>query len=686
MDNKIRAEPAAQQWKRVVIIRSAPVSQIAEMLSRPEFKRLPSERLTVLAQKDMEMDDLSSVFGKAQIIRIPAGPFRFSKIPFSAWRRLFALRPDIFVIPYNNTARIGYAMIELFALLICKNNTVGVMADGERFHITTSYFLARCLKNLRSRIMAPRVGDPVTWARIFLFPITALVTNLFRLLQALWSCRVLLGAGRREYMHFNVHSGINHLVYWTMALNLSRHGRNGVSPHIGLGDYQMKRWFHLSLAPLYPYWNNAPVTLLAGMFGWLVSHLVWMGQVDSGWVLAVMGLALISSLFYHNLFEAQNYNVLGWLFVPTALYATSNGDWFLASLMWLAASQFSFTVGFIAVILLSVLAAVSIDPAPALAIAPAALNLLRYCAPLITGGGAKKTMIRIAKAIGIVDGGIKYKRIYKTEFSIDRIFYLPLNLQFLITATLISGTISPMLAMGNLIYFVNTHYKRFADSQTMRMLLLSLATAQVIQTPSLLLLASYWLAVSPPPFVLGWVSKGDLLDIIPRRQPFYVKRILDVMRRFLDPVEPGEKILAVYDDPENRYEHIFAGYRLSLELPFYVASEKHIHLMPDWWAIFDVNNYDSPDLFWGRDVESVKRNASALGACYAMIYQESGEPLDEKWTANGFAPLGRFDWADFLEDFGELPYSGPPFTWWLLRTPTDKKTCVTIMRLAEARK
>ena len=48
-------------------------------------------------------------------------------------------------------------------------------------------------------------------------------------------------------MGFHPHNAINSLFYRTQWINLDRYGRSQHSPVLGLGDYPLKNWFHLSL-------------------------------------------------------------------------------------------------------------------------------------------------------------------------------------------------------------------------------------------------------------------------------------------------------------------------------------------------------------------------------------------------------------------------------------------------------
>ena len=132
-------------------------------------------------------------------------------------------------------------------------------------------------------------------------------------------------------------------------------------------------------------------------------------------------------------------------------------------------------------------------------------------------------------------------------------------------------------------------------------------------------------------------------------------------------VHSKERILMIFDDPIVKKADIYDGYRTLTELVRYVAAEKQVHFMPDWWAVFETNYEGAPD-FWGRDVESVLENIELWKADYAIIYQDSGSELEGKWEEAGFQVLNKFSWTDYDTDMqGVRPYYGATPDWWLLK-------------------
>ena len=279
------------------------------------------------------------------------------------------------------------------------------------------------------------------FVRLLFYPLTAFLTTPVRLGQTLWNCRILGDERWGNYNHFTPYSGINHLVYWTLALNLHKFGRSGKSPYLGLGNFPLSRFFYYSLFSLCSFWRASTVTILTGMFGWLLAHLVWISQINISWVLIVVTLALFSTTFYANSFALQNYSVLGWIFFPLGLYGILTENWILAGIAWICASFGSFTVIFIASILSIVVSISGWTYAPILAILPAGIKLLINSYHFFIHGNVKSSLLSILKAIGMVGGNTKYKMLTSKKIGISELYFLGIYMQFLIISYFITRNI-----------------------------------------------------------------------------------------------------------------------------------------------------------------------------------------------------------------------------------------------------
>jgi len=505
------------------------------------------------------------------------------------------------------------------------------------------------------------------FVRIFVYPVSTLFTTPVRLLQALWSCRVLADGRWGDYPHFSPHMAITTLFYWTRALNIYRFGRTGRSPYIGLGGHRLSRLFFYTLPSLYVSWIAGAPSMLVSMAGWLLSHLFWINTADKAILGSVMGLALISPLFYSNLVR-QNYNILGWIFFPLGLYGLMTQQWVLAGGAWLAASFGSVTVVVLGGIFSLVFSVSSWTVYPLFAIIPAGIKLATHFWPLMYQGELKRVVQSVIKAIGLIEGKAKYKRKASKKINLQRIYLLITYFQFLVATYLLSGKISLIFLIGILIYLINSILFRFADEQSMYMLMFSLGTALAITISQPALLVFYWILISPAPRFLAFPSYKDVYDVVPPISPFNIRPFLEGMEEFLSPVQRGQRVLMAFDDPDGVYEKIFDGQRLLLELPSYVSTTRSIHYMPDWWGVFELNYEGAPD-FWGRDVPSVLQNIKQWETDFVVVYQEErGTELDPQWRNAGFRPVSKFAWSDYAEEF-QNGFTGSLPDWWLLKVP-----------------
>ncbi len=503
--------------------------------------------------------------------------------------------------------------------------------------------------------------------RLALYPLTALLTTPFQLAGTLWKSRVLLDGRWGTYNGFTPFFGISTLFYYTMAVNLYRHGRRGTAPHLGLGNYPLSRWFFQTLVSLYAYWRLAPIGPPLGMFGWLAAHAVFAVGHDFMLVLAVMGLALISTGFYFEAFIGQNYNTLGWAFVPLGLFAVTAGIWPLAAMAWLGVSFGSFTATAIMILLCLSQSLWTWSPWPLLTILPALLKLCLHFLPNLERGDVLSSSRSILMSIGILRRPARYK--YPRKLGLSFWFYLLAFGQFVLVAALEGNPWLGMILAGFVIFVLNSTGFRFADPCSILVLMMSLATGALIAAPSVLLAVSAWLVLSPLPAVFLTYMPRPRLDVVPSLAPFRVENLLRPVEDFLALVRPGERVLMAFEDPGDDYAKIFDGYRVLLELPLYVAGQRDFHVFPDWWAVI-AENHPGGANFWGRSVERVKENVREFKARFVVIYQPTGTELDPAWAAAGFEPLRRLDWADYYELEASRPYQGETPRWWLLRSPT----------------
>ena len=502
-------------------------------------------------------------------------------------------------------------------------------------------------------------------------PLVSLLTTPVRLLQSLWDSRGLLdGKGWDRYPNFQVSRGVNYCWYWTRARALHRYGRGGRCPTLGLGDANLSKCFYFSLPSLFMYWKMGAALLAMGMFGWLAMHTAWMGLSGVGWTLCVMALALISNYFYCNMFGHQNQHVVGWMFFPLSFLGLLTQNWPMLALGTLLASFGGITFPFIVFLLCLLLSPFFDFWAMFFAFMPTALKMIPHFLPLLKGHGMRACFADTAKALGLIHRNVKYKRTKDSWLYPHTFYLLSLCGIFWVAHFWLTGEPSLVFAAVMVVMLLNFSVLRFADDQSMHMLVLTAATAVTIQSGEPLLLPAYWIAVSPIPLKLNFPGMmSDIKLVMPRLAPFDISPVFLALREFLKPVEDGKRIFMAFDDPQGDYTRILDGYRPIMQPTYYIAGERNIHIMPDQWGVFECNYEGAPE-FWGRDVQSALANSRCWSADYLLVYQPTGEELDPAWEKAGFKVLSHFSWPDLKEALhGYEPYYGPPPDWWILRLP-----------------
>ncbi len=519
--------------------------------------------------------------------------------------------------------------------------------------------------NLRAVIRKFTCLSLIEKLRIIFYPIFQLWEIPTAWMKSLWAARILLNGKWSRYIGFHPQNAINNFFYRTQWINLDRYGLDQVSPVIGLGAYPLRNWFHLALPASYIYAHAGAVTTLAGTFMWVFSHLIWIDTVELWWGIVVTLLLFFSSTSYAMAFVRQNYQILGWMWFPMALYAISEGNLVLAAFAWFAAGLAGITPIFFALPILIVMAVTAGDQQIMWTLGPALILIGARILPLLRSGGLLESLLNLAKMIGATSNKVRYHR----EMNRLGIFTIYFLLHYLLAASLLSiaiGSVAVLPFVGVFLLFVNERLVRVADPQSLIMLVVTLFVFEAVQSdPGWGVALALWFAVSPLGIFLfiQRVSQANRLGSILVTRPFDHTELEQGVETFLAEVNLGERVYFAFNDPGGKYNNIFDGYRRIHELPLQVASKKGIHLFPDWWAVAETN-YEGAPQCWGRTPDEVKGNCERWGANYAIVYQQMGSILDPIWMKD-FELLSEFDWGDYFA-------SPPDLELWWASNPTPK--------------
>lgn len=486
--------------------------------------------------------------------------------------------------------------------------------------------------------------------------------------RSLWAAKILLEGQWNKYNGFSSEVALSRFFYKIQWINIERYGRTGRSSLIGFGNYPLSKWFHISLLSHYIYANAPAMTTLCGTLFWAFSHLVWINDTAYQWPILVTLILLLSFTSFNMAFHRQNYNILGWMWLPVALYGLLTDNLAIATLSLFAGSFGSITMVFCTSFLVIMYSIFSMEIIYISIICPAIIKVCTHIFPMLNGKSLSG-LIETAKLIGLSKYNVRYKRT-SMKIGIHLIYIIFLYSIGSISIWLISDKIPILLFSALVLFIINQAYKRFADVQSVYMVSISVFAAYTMILPwSWDALIVFLLMANPFPFLLGARSllKQRCLTLIPSKRPYDHTPVLQGLNEFLYQVPDGGRVFMSFSDPQGRYESVFNGQRALRDTVAYVANIRNIQILPDWYAVAESNYIGSPD-FWGQDLNSVLVNLEKWNFDYTIIYQLTGTSLDAKWKKH-FDVVSSYDWGEKetglegskLHDSKLVP------KWWLLK-------------------
>jgi hypothetical protein len=494
----------------------------------------------------------------------------------------------------------------------------------------------------------------------------ALLFNPFGIISTFINSITILFKSKTNFCfnHFTPHDGLNSLFYWSLLYNVKKYGFGGSSPSMGSGDYKLSKAWHFPIVSGYLYKKLAPflpgISFLVCMF----SFLLFANKVPLAFCTAVIGLGISSFSFYANSFLAQNYNSLGWAFLPLCLFALETNNLWLFCLSSSLVAMGSLTANFCLGIMLIATTLKTLLFVSFLSYIPAILISLLN---LLNSGNIIK---RIKLIVSAINSGkrTKYIRFKKMDLNLNYLIFIALQLLFIIAYSMMFKEIPLMLVISLLICIVNNHILRFADIQSLVALTLITSTYYTLISGTLLMLPIYFFIINSPYCLLGYkLNKNNYrLETL---KPFDVKPFLDGMSDFLAPTENNSRILFSFENPEGNYHSLFDSQRVHFELPFHIAAtRKSCNLMPNWYLIGEDMTEDLPK-YWGRDINSIKMNIKNWKPDYLIYYTLDLEEIDPRLEKEGFQLLNTFYWNGFPQ-LSNISYGLSCLPkWFLFRVP-----------------
>jgi hypothetical protein len=480
-------------------------------------------------------------------------------------------------------------------------------------------------------------------------------TTPFRLAQCLWSSRILLNQRPiSRNNRFSPHRGINSLFYYVQELIIQKYGRNGYANELSLGK-SISDFFAITRLSTYIYAHlgGALTPLLSVSCWWLGLWLFTQQLYSNAFLLQIIIILLVltSTIFYFFAFEGLNYNAVGWLFLPIAIYGVLSQHWLLALLGFLAIAFTSFTVTFFAACACVVLTIASLSLMPILAFIPAGVKILLHFRKLIPN--LKSSLVSIAEGIGMTKKG-KARR--QLTLGLSGGYHLGLLLFFTVSFLFFKKPdsalyceLTALLLLAIALYIINKKFSRFADEVSLYIFSATMIVIAALSVNNYFILIPFIIAINPHPIFLGFAgdSSENLLAGVPKRSPFDTEPLLEITSQFFSNLPDNCRLIELHEYSDDDYSTVFKGLRPIHELVLYAANRREINLVPDFYAIFDS---------WGKGFplsRTLKQNPTgALSACYELgspfimiLVDNNGFDYDP-WGDKGFEEIARLDWDD----------------------------------------
>jgi len=490
------------------------------------------------------------------------------------------------------------------------------------------------------------------------YPITLLAIMPSAWAKSLWRSRILLRGKWDLYMGFDPLSSLNNLYYRTQWENLRRFGTNGHSPFVGTGDYPLARWFHLSLISSYLYSNAGAVTMLAGSIVTFLSLIFFIEVQVWWWVLLAVCLTLVSPTAFAMAFYRQNYQILGWMWIPGALYALHSGQWVLATLLLLTSASFAVTP----FLLMLVPVSVGLVGSPSIELCVCLLITVIFASIVLIRPWKRAEPRQGWRLFGVQIGtfGRRTARYRRTSMKLHLPLQFVLVTYGLVTVLLwmANSSIPWSLVLALILTVVNERLNRVADFQSLVMLLsVVLVTLVLLCSPSFVTMFALWFALATPPTMLGVKVDGSLLSLRVRPvQPFSHDVILNRFRRVFARMPPVGTTLMIFRDPEGIYENVFDGFRRLIETPILVGMEFDRRVFPDWYFIAETNQEGAPDV-WCQTWDQVKSKVKEYNADSVIVFSAEGRIVlegSQETFLTDFQPVDLIEVDKVIDPMNEL--------------------------------
>ena len=482
--------------------------------------------------------------------------------------------------------------------------------------------------------------------KIILFPISSCITNPIIFYKTIKNLKVLLNGQWSQYSRLSAFRSLNSSWHRNYDHFLEKYGKKGYAYTMGLGNHISIR-FHFTKISSRIYKSIETLTPILGCYFnfllYFLFHELLELQIESYIVLI---LTLFSSLFYVNAFEAIKYDVLGWVFVPMA-YTSFILDYpILLSISYLLIALNSISV-LIPVSISFILLCILNKPLFLICFIPGGLYFLYMLYPMLKDINELKV---ISTGLGISSKG---KKVRKLSLGVNGLYYILIWIPYSLYSfffwtrpeSISENTHIILLLLPTLLFIINKSISRFADHQTLFMMVLNSFFLLTILNPDIILIILFWIGINPTPALQGYAGEDPekLAGILPVRSPYKISKAQEVVNHFLSKITSHNRILFYFNFQPNSYFD-FDGYKSVKEFLNYTQMDKCVHTFPDQytWIEYLSGKFPIEDIYGDLSIEAVKKGMKLIGAKYLIVPSQSFS-IDKRWFESGFQQINYLD-------------------------------------------
>ncbi|MBT3515127.1 MAG: hypothetical protein HN474_07420 [Nitrospina sp.] len=486
------------------------------------------------------------------------------------------------------------------------------------------------------------------WGKVLFYPFGVFFLTPIQLYK---TCKNLLVLSKKpwgSFLRLSTYRSLNSSFHRAYDLFMEKYGRYGFAYELSLGLPLVKNYHYTKLsARLYRHAES--VIPWVGVAIAILSQFIWLSNSNNTFhIILVVLIGIFSTLGYFCAFEALKYDSLGWMLVPLGYFCLLTDNLPMFSLVFLGISFLSIPTLIIQGSLWFILSIYLFGPVSILYFAPGVLKFLTHIIYFIKKG--LRELDGFLNALGITSQGVKLRR---WGFGASAYHFLSLWSLFcgylLYRQIHLDQGLSPELLISFtalILFWINAGVRRFADVQSLMMLVCFAFSTTAIRIPDHWLMGALWLSLSPLPILMGFADepyKKDLIWKVPEMGPFPKEATENQISTFFKDLNSPGRVFFDFDHNPTKYIDFGKLRPLKEYMQFYLI-KKTISIFPDFLAAYDSFGSDFPlgKLYLDRSPAGQISAMKEIGAQHLLLL--NNEPnIPQEYKNAGFQLVSMLD-------------------------------------------